>query len=597
MNKPKLFSYIRFSSGKQSDGQSVERQTETAQRIANQYGLELDTLSFKDLGVSAFKGRNATQGSLREFINQIGKRVPVGSWLVVENLDRLSRDGVLTALDLLKEILQKGITVVTGMDSKVYTYESLSSSMMDLILSVMLFSRAHEESVTKKTRVESQARSLIQKNLVRESGTPALVIESIGQNVWWSSQENGLVIPHPVYFAVAKKIIDMKWDGCSPGEIQRYLNEHYQPPTKDKTGNLNKWGMNLIRNFLNPTVHGRKEFILDKRDSSGQLQKQKCVDEEGNEYFEIEKETFVIEDYYPALMTESDYLTLASLDKVRAATRNPAKGDSLQEIGLLSGIGILRCGKCGLPMTKNSAQKARFRYVCSSKNTEGKSCGNSGFTGQPLEHVVLQLIADHVWNNNQEDKTEWFTHEISKLDKMIKKLVRLGALTDESEIDDLAQEINTYRAQKRELEFKFNEYKIEKSSQVTTGWDEFRKFDTEDVTNPERKRIRLKIKQAIKSIDCTTFRGRYGLFMIRYMDNTEQRIVLKYNRRSSPGEAFVDIHTVNNRVLVELSGITLHTHIEALIDPSGYKELRKQWIEDNTQQSNHPPTIIDDLTE
>ena len=87
--KPRLFSYVRFSSGKQSTGQSVERQLETAQRIANQYDLELDTLSFKDLGVSAFKGKNAAQGNLREFIYQIGKRVPVGSWLVVENLDRL----------------------------------------------------------------------------------------------------------------------------------------------------------------------------------------------------------------------------------------------------------------------------------------------------------------------------------------------------------------------------------------------------------------------------------------------------------------------------------------------------------------------------
>lgn len=597
MNKTKLFSYVRFSSGKQSDGQSVERQTATANRIANQYGLELDTLSFRDLGVSAFKGKNAAQGNLREFINQIGKRVPVGSWLVVENLDRLSREETLSALDILKEILRKGITVVTGMDSKVYTYETLSSSTMDLVMSVLLFSRAHEESVTKKTRVESQARSLIQKNLNRESGTPAFVIESIGQNVWWSAQDNGKVIPHPEYFSVAQKIISMKWDGCSPGEIQRYLNENHQPPTKDKNGNADIWGMNLLRSFLNPTVHGRKEFVLDKRDLNGALVRKRHIDESGDEYWLNEKETFVIEDYYPALMTETDYLTLASLDKSRSATRNSVNGNELREIGLLSGIGVLRCGKCGLPMTKNSAAKSRFRYVCTSKNTTGKTCGNAGFTGQPLEHVILQLIADHVWNNNQEDRTEWFNHEINKLDSQIKKLVRLATLTDDSGIDELAAEINSYKKQKRELEFKFSEYKLEKSAQVSTGWDEFRKFDTEDVTNPDRKRIRLKIKQAIKSIDCTTFNGRFGLFMVKYIDNSEQRIVLKYNRRSSPGEAFVDIHTVNDKVMVEMSGITLHTHIEKLIDPDGYEEARQAWIKANQIASDHTPTIIDHLTE
>lgn len=594
--KPRLFSYVRFSSGKQSTGQSVERQLETAQRIANQYDLELDTLSFKDLGVSAFKGKNAAQGNLREFIDQIGKRVPYGSWLVVENLDRLSRDDVLSALDILKEILRSGITVVTGMDSKVYTHESLSTSMMDLILSIMLFSRAHEESLTKKNRVESQARSLIHKNLNREPGTPAFAIESVGGNVWWSSQQNGLIIPHPDYYIVAQKIIEMKWDGYSPGEIQRYLNERYTPPTKDKKGTKTKWGMNLIRGFLNPTTLGRKEFVLDKRDQNGQLVKKKCVDSDGKEYFENQKETFVIEDYYPALLTETDYFTLANLDKVRSATRNSAKSDSLNEIGLLSGIGVLRCGKCGLPMTKNSAAKSRYRYVCTSKNTHGKSCGNAGFTGQPLEHVILQLIADHIWTTAKEDKTEWFVAEISKLDQQIKKLVRLASLTDESDIDELATEINSYRKQKRELEFKFNEYKVERSEHVSTGWDEFRKFDTEDVTNPERKRIRLRMKQAIRTIDCTTFNKRFGLFMIKYIDNSEQRVVLKYNRRSSPGEAFVDIHTVNNKVLLELAGITLHTHIEKLIEPEQYEQARKKWLEDN-QADNRPKTIIDELTQ
>lgn len=596
MDNVKLFSYVRFSSGKQSDGQSVERQTETAIRIANQHGLELDGLSFTDLGVSAFKGKNATQGNLREFINQIGKRVPAGSWLVVENLDRLSRDDVLSALDILKEILQKGITIVTGMDSKVYTYESLSSSVLDLMLSVMLFSRAHEESLTKKNRVESQARSLINKNIDRQTGTPAFIIESIGQNVWWSAQKDGVVIAHPVYFHVAQKMIEMKWNGCSPGEIQRYLNENFPPPTKDKKGNFTKWGMNLIRSFLNPTVHGRKEFILDKRDLNGKLMKKRVLNEFGYESFENDKEQFIIEDYYPALMTETDYLTLATLDKSRAAIRNPSKNVYLQEIGLLSGIGILRCGQCGLPMTKNSAKGTRFRYICTSKNTEGKSCGNAGFTGQPLEHVILQLIADHIWSISKENKTEWFNNEISKIDAQISRLVHLARLTNEHHIEELAAEINSYSNQKVELERKFKEYKIDRSAQVTTGWDEFRKFDTNDARNHDRKRVRLKIKQAIKSIDCTTFRARYGLFIVKYIDNTEQRIVLKYNRRSSPGEAFVDIHTVNDRVLVELSGITLHTHLEKLIDPEAYELTHKRWIEEN-QVMDIPQTIIDNLTE
>jgi hypothetical protein len=56
------------------------------------------------------------------------------------------------------------------------------------------------------------------------------------------------------------------------------------------------------------------------------------------------KETFIIPDYYPALMSEVDYLTLSKLDRHRAITRSSSKypaGNPEPEIPLLSGIGIL----------------------------------------------------------------------------------------------------------------------------------------------------------------------------------------------------------------------------------------------------------------
>uniref|UniRef100_UPI001177EC55 recombinase family protein n=1 Tax=Enterobacter hormaechei TaxID=158836 RepID=UPI001177EC55 len=163
--KPKLYSYVRFSSAKQREGNSLERQQDTALRIASRYDLELDTTAFHDLGMSAFKGKNAHEGKLSEFIKQIGIKVPVGSWLVVENLDRISRDDAWSALDIFKSILSKGIVIVTGMDEKVYKYADVKNNPTDLIISLLMFTRAHDESLTKKNRVESQARSLIRTNL------------------------------------------------------------------------------------------------------------------------------------------------------------------------------------------------------------------------------------------------------------------------------------------------------------------------------------------------------------------------------------------------------------------------------------------------
>ncbi|BCG19297.1 recombinase family protein [Vibrio alginolyticus] len=49
----KAYSYIRFSSKAQQDGDSLRRQTEATREYCAQNNLELDN-SFKDLGVSGY---------------------------------------------------------------------------------------------------------------------------------------------------------------------------------------------------------------------------------------------------------------------------------------------------------------------------------------------------------------------------------------------------------------------------------------------------------------------------------------------------------------------------------------------------------------
>ncbi|EPA1256567.1 recombinase family protein [Enterobacter bugandensis] len=592
--KPKLYSYVRFSSVKQREGNSLERQQDTALKIAARYNLELDTTAFHDLGMSAFKGKNAHEGKLSEFIKQIGTKVPVGSWLVVENLDRISRDDAWTALDIFKNILSKGIVVVTGMDEKVYKYADVKNNPTDLIISLLMFTRAHDESLTKKNRVEAQARSLIRHNLTRETGTPAKAIESVGQNVWWVDTKSGYVTPHPIYFTAAQKIIELKQNGETLLGIQRYLNEHYPAPKKrvykDRTGQsltpkTEQWGKHLIRTFLNPTVHGQKTFTLDKRDESGAI----IYDSESDEPL---KETFIIRDYYPALMSEADYLTLSKLDRHRAITRNSSKyptGNPEPEIPLLSGIGILFCGNCGSFMFKSGSSENKYRYICGSKIVQGKPCGKKGFTSYQLEHTVLQLIADHVWNNHQEDKTAWYESEIEKASEAVKKLLKLATLTDE--LEELAEQINVNSQKKIALEREFQHYKISRSEIQTTGWDQFRNFDVHDTKNPDRKRIRLKVKQAIKRIDCYDIDRRHGHFEVTFADETKQRIVIKFNRNRSPGVSYVEAQTVNDHDLLKMQGFVMHSFIDELISPDKFA----QNIKEKQEVSLLNPTYITEL--
>jgi DNA invertase Pin-like site-specific DNA recombinase len=65
---PKAFSYVRFSTPEQREGQSQRRQIALAEKYATQHGLELDRKTrYQDLGVSAFRGRNAEHGALADF--------------------------------------------------------------------------------------------------------------------------------------------------------------------------------------------------------------------------------------------------------------------------------------------------------------------------------------------------------------------------------------------------------------------------------------------------------------------------------------------------------------------------------------------------
>ena len=66
--QPKAYSYVRFSTPEQAEGDSFRRQTEQARAYAQRHGLDLDqTLTYQDLGRSGFDGSNAQRGALRAF--------------------------------------------------------------------------------------------------------------------------------------------------------------------------------------------------------------------------------------------------------------------------------------------------------------------------------------------------------------------------------------------------------------------------------------------------------------------------------------------------------------------------------------------------
>jgi DNA invertase Pin-like site-specific DNA recombinase len=170
VSKAKAYSYVRFSTPDQMKGNSFERQTEKAAEYASAHGLELDTtLTFQDLGVSAFRGRNSQTGELRAFFDAVEQGdIPQGSYLLVESLDRLSRMDPWDVLPIFQMIINAGITIITLQDSKEWNRETIRGSPMRIMESVFVMMRAHEESVVKSMRVASAYERKRQRAAARE---------------------------------------------------------------------------------------------------------------------------------------------------------------------------------------------------------------------------------------------------------------------------------------------------------------------------------------------------------------------------------------------------------------------------------------------
>lgn len=79
---PQLYSYVRWSSGEQTKGTTLERQMASAKLFANDNGLDL--VEIIEPGVLAFKGKNAKNGKLGDFINAVeAGAIKRDSWLYV----------------------------------------------------------------------------------------------------------------------------------------------------------------------------------------------------------------------------------------------------------------------------------------------------------------------------------------------------------------------------------------------------------------------------------------------------------------------------------------------------------------------------------
>ncbi|HBN1732121.1 recombinase family protein [Escherichia coli] len=397
---PQLYSYIRWSSDRQEKGTTKNRQVAAAKAYAEEAGLEM--VEILEPGTSAYRGKNRA-GKLGDFIDAVkNNAIPSDSWLYCENLDRLSRDQVDEALRLFLELIGLGLTIVTGMDRKVYNRESIRQNPTDLMISILMFIRGNEESETKSNRTIGNVVALVERH---KAGLP-VNIKSVGRHPFWiddSGSQYEAVKEHPVYWSIAREAIDMFLDGNGIYTVKRHLDKKYPNGLKGK-----EWDYQVLKK-----MRDNRALIGERTINAGGA-------------------TYKLDNYYPWLCKdEAEYLTLAE----RKQQNNfKAKKDKVEEIKLLSGLQVLRCSKCGGTM-HSFMNHGSARYICTNGVHLQKNCSGWSISAQLVEHCTIISLLIGYMNKRLKDgiDTTVIEEDLSRKETLITDL--------ESRITNMAQAI------------------------------------------------------------------------------------------------------------------------------------------------------------
>jgi DNA invertase Pin-like site-specific DNA recombinase len=315
------YSYLRLSTKIQLKGDGRRRQLDDTIAAADRHGWKLSDQTFHDLGVSAFKGDNLIMGALSNFLKLVEEgKVAKGSVLMVENPDRISREGVTKSVTILMTLLSADIMVYTTADNRLYSGNK-ESAFLDLITWGIAAERGHDESLRKSQRIlkakEAQRVRARATGHIYSKTCPAWM-EVIGKG---DSRSFKL---KPEVVEIIHLIFKLRLDGWSLYDIVRHLDSSKYEPLKarNKTTAPKMFHVNTIKRWLT------------SRSVIGEFQPQKYVD--GKRADEGEP----IPNYYPAIIEEKEFR------RVRGTFSESTSGRIPTEMGANLFRGLMECS-CG----------------------------------------------------------------------------------------------------------------------------------------------------------------------------------------------------------------------------------------------------------
>lgn len=336
----KAYSYLRFSAAEQAGGHSLKRQTALAADYARRHNLDLDeALTFRDLGVSAYRGLNAETGQLAALLEAVrAGLIPPKSVILVENLDRISRQTARKALRVIESIVEMNVSIVTLTDEREYTVESLDEDPLNLLVALLTFIRANEESALKSRRLKAwwaEKRALAPEKPISRMCPGWIQVTSDG-NRFKLVPERATVVRH---------IFNEALRGHGSLFISRSLNAERVPlfSSFGRTGKMWAYG-NISQLLRNPSVMGT--YVPHR------------IEYKNGKKFRVPSKP--IENYYPAVVSKSTFDRVQAI-REKAAT-NPRRRQAFPAYNIIGRIG--RCPHCYASLSRISISSHASYLVC-----------------------------------------------------------------------------------------------------------------------------------------------------------------------------------------------------------------------------------------
>ena len=394
------YRYARFSTKRQDKGESLTRQYELTQAMCEKHGWEIvETLT--DKGQSAWKGDHLRVGELGRFKQRVEQGdIPRGSYLVVENLDRLSRQDVKKARRWIEEVTDAGVKVAVASPApdKVFDEASVSGeNIVDLLQYLLEAQRSNKESERKSEFQQKAIAGFMDK--ARQG-----VVYSKRMPAWLKGEKNGQFEVDEARAAIVRQI----YEWCAAGQgihmIAKKLNATVEPWTVGHKADKPSWKVGYVRDILTGWQAEGEYHVRTgpNRTTTGE----------------------VITNYYPRVVSPE----LVAAARSAMALRRGATGPNHSEAKNLF-AGRVKCGHCGDTMVRvvqYNSRGTQYEYLKCTRFNNGAECVNRTlYRYDTFERAALDRILHLALDNShftKSDETGPLLGQVAQLSKEVELL-------------------------------------------------------------------------------------------------------------------------------------------------------------------------------